>query len=953
MAPRNVFRWQTPIRTNNTSSLLGYLFPHTHRKLRNRLQDFRHDTLPSYGHRTQSYIWRLVVQREKKKKERRARAKGWLPFLKRRRASITKFLGGENVATGKMSNPDPSGSVTGFGNFWGEAKERGARRKKVYGYLKAANEIRQSYQAQWSQRTVDDDDNSMPGAFPDAEAVRRGDEELLLFPSYGRRHVKKSPIGQGVPGTREDPPIHSSGDAEYWKREWERFEDDNAIVDVDVRGWVYTPQKGAMSRKNRLMLAVARRLSGVPAPASTPGHSRASSRHSVNRERLDESSTKQEEEMASKEAQKIIQHGESEASAAQNGGYSEEPSRETRDDSPFSSRSVSPDLTIKPGHLRKAATDSTLNSDSEGEASFVRRRTWVPPERMSREELHTANEYLMARLRPFMTVPLTGLPISVFFFNENQSQSRTVHTNDSGHFNVRASLNFVPTNIRVLVSDNLSATEEVRITEPNGVSLISDIDDTIKHSAISSGAKEIFRNTFIRDLADLTVDGVKEWYTRLYNMGVKLHYVSNSPWQLYPVLSNYFGLAGLPPGSIHLKAYTGMLQGIFEPAAERKRGSLERIMRDFPERKFILVGDSGEADLEVYTDTVLENPGRVLAVFIRDVTTPAYKPLTDARLERSPERGPMKRGSDASSVKSSRSDVLDDKPELPIRPSRSAPAPQPASQQIGTLISFDDEEPDQTVAPKSTNAADLAELSQSIKKQPPLRPSKPQSLRGSPSPSNRPSVTTQELPKDPAPNDKKMPPPPPKPRRQKTTPSASDWARQATNGKTAYSTPAQAARDGNANIPAEGQGFAVSAGKQINLPSPRGRLLRVNSSSDNTADAAPPSNPAARPTTKRGISGYSSAAAQYASNRLSWNSKDPPSPNLGPQPPYNKKEEMWRRRWARAEDVLRNQRVVLRSWREGTEVMDEAVKIVEKAMRNMDSQGGRTHSHKHNGHGRD
>jgi phosphatidate phosphatase APP1 len=54
------------------------------------------------------------------------------------------------------------------------------------------------------------------------------------------------------------------------------------------------------------------------------------------------------------------------------------------------------------------------------------------------------------------------------------------------------------------------------------------------------------------------------------------------------------------------------LQGIFEPVAERKKGTLERILRDFPGRKFLLVGDSGEADLEVYTDVVLANPGRIL-----------------------------------------------------------------------------------------------------------------------------------------------------------------------------------------------------------------------------------------------------------------------------------------------------------------------------------------------------
>src|SRR3978361_499770 len=75
-----------------------------------------------------------------------------------------------------------------------------------------------------------------------------------------------------------------------------------------------------------------------------------------------------------------------------------------------------------------------------------------------------------------------------------------------------------------------------------------------------------------------------------------------------------------------------MLQGIFEPVAERKKGTLEKIMRDFPERKFILIGDSGEADLEVYTDVVLANPGKILAIFIRDVTTPESQGFFDSAM---------------------------------------------------------------------------------------------------------------------------------------------------------------------------------------------------------------------------------------------------------------------------------------------------------------------------------
>ena len=838
-----------------------------------------------------------------------------------------------------MAQPDPSGSVTGFGTLWGEGKEKGARRKKVYGYLKAANELRQNYQSQWTQRNVDaDEDQSVPGAFPNVEVVRNGDEEMVLFPSYARRHVKQKSESRTFPGARENisnPP--SSSDADYWRREWEKFEDENAIVDVDVRGWIYSPQRGPMTRKNRLIVAVARRVSGIPAPAPTPGHSRPSSRHSINHEKFEDTSTKLEDDAASKEAQKIIQRGEGEASAAEHGDYSEEPSLETRDDSPFSNRTASPDTLPSPGHVRRAQTDSTLTSDSDDSSVIRKRRSLIPPEKMSREELYIANDHLMTRLSPFMSTPLTSLPITVFFFNDKQSQSRTVHTNDSGHFNVRASLNFVPTHVRVLASENLSATEEVRITDPFGVSLISDIDDTIKHSAISSGAKEIFRNTFIRDLSDLTVEGVKEWYTKLYNMGVKLHYVSNSPWQLYPLLRTYFGLAGLPPGSMHLKAYTGMLQGIFEPAAERKRGSLERIMRDFPERKFILVGDSGEADLEVYTDTVLENPGRVLAIFIRDVTSQDHNTiLPDARFERlSPERVSTKRPSDTPSVKSVRSDVAEERPALPNRPARPNPEPDRPKQVTGNLIDLD-EEPEHKEVLKSTAMTDLAELNGG-KKKPPNRPTKPLNLRGSPSPSKELTASTQATPNGQTSN-KKIPPPPPKPRRQAAERSVTEGSLHRSDGQA--STSKQVPHSSNASVQPEGQGFAVTAGKQLAASKPTTSSAKARPPKTSSTEPAPANTtPAIRPAPlRRGLSAYPAAAAQYASNRLTWTSggNQPPSPGLGPQQPaYNKKEEMWRRRWARAEDILRRERVVLRSWRVGTDVMDESVRLVEKTMKTM------------------
>jgi phosphatidate phosphatase APP1 len=238
-------------------------------------------------------------------------------------------------------------------------------------------------------------------------------------------------------------------------------------------------------------------------------------------------------------------------------------------------------------------------------------------------EVQAAQTAFEQRLAPFTHLPISNTPVTIFFFNDKTSQSRTLLTSENGHFFVRASLPFVPTQARVLASDKLSATEELVIYKTEGVSLISDIDDTVKHSGITLGAREMFKNTFTAPIENFIIPGVSDWYRTLadppYN--VPIHYISNSPWQLFPLLSTFFRKAALPPGSFHLKQYSGMLQGIFEPTAERKKGTIERVVKDFPNRKWILVGDSGESDLEIYTEVAQRWPDRVLAICIRDVRT--------------------------------------------------------------------------------------------------------------------------------------------------------------------------------------------------------------------------------------------------------------------------------------------------------------------------------------------
>ena len=924
----------TPIRPNRDRELtkgrldfvLRALFgPHARRRAHWRLWGLRHETIPALRHRAQARVYRALIQRQTRFARRRALAegnekgKGVLSFLfgaagggSRRpagRSRSTQVVGGQSGAARpgrRASNVAvrDDGMAQSRLSLWGPGEEGagGGRRKKIYEYLRAANELRQSYSAQWQRGGgargggYEDDFSSMPGAFPDVEIARSGDEEMVIFPSYARRLVKRSypdlhPRQRRDSYSTIDEYRQSSEDLE----EWDEFEAENAVVDVDVRGWIYTPHRGPMTRKHRFMIALARKLSGVPAPSSYPSDTgEPSSEHGS----TDRVSGKNDEDAVNREAESILNKGQRDGDAA------------------------------------------WKNSVSGDGAGRLERSTTSDSQQLTRDELSMANAHLLERLRPFMSNPMSEMPVTVFFFNDEKSQSRNVVTDDSGHFSLRAGLPFVPTHIRVLASEDLSVAKEVEVLEPTGVSLISDIDDTVKHSAIASGAKEIFRNTFVRELADLAVDGVAQWYSKLVKLGVEFHYVSNAPWQLYPLLERYFKLVGLPPGSFHLKHYTGMLQGIFEPTAERKKTSLERIMDDFPDRKFVLVGDSGEADLEVYTELVMANPGRILGIFIRDVTTPNPKKFFERSWDHqdtdpSPTRTTGQLGTQSHSIP--------ERPALPPRPPREETGA--SSLDNGDLIDLRDD--DEKPAAKVT----------------PTKPAKPSSLRAvstTDEKENGGSFSQAAI------NRKPVPPVPPRRRAiptETSRPSSNSTESYISSVKNTVQNAANAVPCASDYLPTSSAGSQSSESRRQPPPIPPPR--RTNTA---TPTGAHPADPRQQQSYPASAASAASSALQFASERLNigatpqTGSRTPASNQSlrrtatsnsvgtdydygpGSAPPAslpNKREELWRRRWERASEQLQQRGVVLGSWRVGEDVQDVCIWLVEEAMKEIKKDQGR------------
>jgi phosphatidate phosphatase APP1 len=180
----------------------------------------------------------------------------------------------------------------------------------------------------------------------------------------------------------------------------------------------------------------------------------------------------------------------------------------------------------------------------------------------------------------------------------------------------------------------------VRLMDNTGVSVVSDIDDTIKVTEVYS-RRSLLANTFLREFR--AIDGMAQLYRRWAQQGATFHYVSSSPWQLYDSLAELVNLAGFPAGTFHLRSFRLRDDVLRRLVLIRRRGKLKTIhalLRTFPHRQFLLVGDSGERDPESYGALARKFPGQVAGIFIRDLP---QRPMDLERCRKAFHRLPAER----------------------------------------------------------------------------------------------------------------------------------------------------------------------------------------------------------------------------------------------------------------------------------------------------------------------
>lgn len=204
-------------------------------------------------------------------------------------------------------------------------------------------------------------------------------------------------------------------------------------------------------------------------------------------------------------------------------------------------------------------------------------------------------------------------------------------TDEEGHFNVelvpgtpiRDDRFWHEAQLELLSPEGPSATAMVAIPRRPRFGVISDLDDTVLQTDVRNVLRMFREVLFGNAHTRVPFAGVGAFYRALHDAegaANPIFYVSSSPWNLHDLLDEFLRLHRIPPGPMHLRDW-GLSREELLPLGHHghKRAAIDAILSTFSDLPFILVGDSGQEDPEIYQDVVHDHPGRILCVYIRSV----------------------------------------------------------------------------------------------------------------------------------------------------------------------------------------------------------------------------------------------------------------------------------------------------------------------------------------------
>ncbi|HMR48885.1 MAG TPA: DUF2183 domain-containing protein [Arachnia sp.] len=274
--------------------------------------------------------------------------------------------------------------------------------------------------------------------------------------------------------------------------------------------------------------------------------------------------------------------------------------------------------------LRRGWGESITAFTGYGTGEQIRvlaRLTLVPPNNLGLA--HAASAALYRRgWRNFIGIARVGGEITI----DAAGTRVTAPADRGGYFDVRIKNPGLPPGWHTLSLETASGartTCEVQVIDGTvDFGIVSDIDDTILSTWLPRPMLAAWNSLVLTEQARQAVPGMARLYQRLLagHPGAPIIYVSTGAWNTYPMIRRFMTRHGFPDGAMLLTDWGPTNTGWFRSGPDHKRRALRELARDLPGIRWLLIGDDGQHDPELYAEFSALQPQHARGIAIRELT---------------------------------------------------------------------------------------------------------------------------------------------------------------------------------------------------------------------------------------------------------------------------------------------------------------------------------------------
>jgi phosphatidate phosphatase APP1 len=223
--------------------------------------------------------------------------------------------------------------------------------------------------------------------------------------------------------------------------------------------------------------------------------------------------------------------------------------------------------------------------------------------------------------RSFATAQVAGAPLVA----RVGSLVHHVNTDRGGYLDVVVPSDLEPGwhEIELTTEDGAHAVARVHVVDPAvRLGLVSDIDDTVMVTRLPRLFVAAWNVLVRHENAREPVRGMSRLYRELleHDPRIPVVYLSTGAWNAAPAIGRFLRRHGFPPGPMLLTDWGPTNSGWFRSGPRHKVTQLRRLMTELPDIQWVLVGDDGQHDPEIYAGAAQHYPDHVRAILIRQLT---------------------------------------------------------------------------------------------------------------------------------------------------------------------------------------------------------------------------------------------------------------------------------------------------------------------------------------------